>query len=142
MSQPLAAAECAEAPVALRLQVAAGVVAGRVFDFEGMPLAGAWVAAGHAVFLMDFSDNAAKPRLHSIPAVRTDQSGSFRLLGIPFGEPVPLHAGAAGHSGWKGQVSVSRTETPFVEIRLAGAVKLRGVVRDVRALRQLPKSRK
>ena len=130
VSQTVVAAEFAEAPVELRLQAAAGVVAGRVFDSAGMPLAGAWVAAGHAVFLMDFSDHAAKPRLHSIPAVRTDQSGNFRLLGIPFGEPVPLHAGAAGHSGWKGQVSVSHTETPLVEIRLAGAVQLRGVVRD------------
>lgn len=124
------AAEFAEAPVQLRLQTAGGVVTGRVFDSAGLPLASAWVAAGNVNMEIDMADQKAKPRLHSMPVTRTDASGSFRLVGIPPGKTLPLHAGAAGHSGWKGQVRVDHSE-PFVEIRLSRAVQLRGVVRDM-----------
>ena len=126
-SQTVTAADFADGPLQLRLRGAAADVCGRVFDAEGAPLAGAWVTAGHAVSMFAYGE---KPTLGSLHVVRTDAGGNFRLHGIPFGQPFPLHAGAKGHASWRGQVNVARGETPFVEVRLARAVQLRGVVRD------------
>ncbi|MCC7062758.1 MAG: sigma-70 family RNA polymerase sigma factor [Planctomycetes bacterium] len=124
------AAEFGEGPVVLKLPALGGAATGRVLDVDGLPLEGAWVAAGDVSIELDMADSKDKMRLRSLSVVRTDASGSFRLLGIPLCKPFPLHAGAAGHCGWKGQVLVDHRE-PFVEIRLARAVQLRGVVRDV-----------
>lgn len=122
-SQVLTAEQFADGTQELRLTGIAGSVAGRVFDTDGRPLAGAWVTHGYTLF--DFTGTLTAMRV-----ALTDAAGEFRLQAIPLAMSWPLHAGALGHATWKGTVKVTASDTPFVEIRLERAVHLRGTLRD------------
>ncbi|MCA8949073.1 MAG: carboxypeptidase regulatory-like domain-containing protein, partial [Planctomycetes bacterium] len=111
----------------LRLMGLAGVVTGRVLDADGRPLAGAWVAHGYSHTAMVGGPDAGRAILRT---ELTDATGSFRLQGVPFAQPWPLHAGAVGHAAWRGEVRVTAGEPEFVEVRLRRAVRLHGTVHD------------
>lgn len=129
----LSASEFAGGVVDLKLTGKGGSVIGRVFDNQGLPLAAAWVSHGYVPEPSHGADGKVGPLRTSMGSALTDAAGEFRLHGVPLGHSWPLHAGAADHATWKGEVRAKVDEAVFVEIRLSRAVSLRGTVRDTEA---------
>lgn len=125
-SEPMRIEQFADGACDLRLRGVGGSVAGRVYDADRRPLVGAWVTHGYS--------NSEVGRSGQTPVVMrtvlTNGAGEFRLQGLQLATRWPLHAGAAGHSSWKGTVRVGAAQVPFVEIHLDRAVQLSGVVRN------------
>ena len=121
-SQVVRAEEFEAGPQQLQLRGVAGTIRGRVFDADGQPLAGAWVAHGHAA-------PAVVGRTWAISVVLTDRNGDFELHGVPVFGASPLHVGAAGHASFLGSVRAGPAEPP-VEVHLQRAAQLRGTARD------------
>jgi len=90
----------------------AGVVAGRILDPRGLPVAGAWVEAARA-------------------AAQSDDAGRFRMSGLVPGTMVSLSVQAPGLRGGLATVHVPPEGKPFrVEIQLARAAALDGRLTD------------
>ncbi|MEM7306134.1 MAG: sigma-70 family RNA polymerase sigma factor [Planctomycetota bacterium] len=115
--------------VRLRLDTPGGALRGTVRDPNGAPLPSARVAVGEFQSMVSARAGGSFIEHLTPTSVETDADGRFACDGLPTGE-VPIFVWADGFPVLRSAARVDAGETREVELVLAAAATVHGVVRD------------